>query len=344
MTEPVLNPTPLLRLAFSFGPARVFLSAVELELFTHLHNAGPQTAAQIASALGLHARAVPDFPDTLVALGALTREGNGPDAKYKNAPEADTFFVKGREAYAGGFAEMCASRLYKFWDGLTDALKTGNVQNEAKHGKGTLFDNIFGQSDEGVVIFMEAMEAANTPAHIEFAKKFDFDGRKNLLDVGGALGRLSCEVARANEDIQCVSLDLERVAGLAMRRVTERGFAGRVKVRAGDFWKDDFDKADVIVMAMVLHDYGLEGKKTLIKKAFEALPEGGALVAIEMLIDDDRKESIEGLIMSMNMMIETDAGFDYTPSDFGLWATENGFTRWEFMPLVRPIHAVIAYK
>ena len=111
-----------------------------------------------------------------------------------------------------------------------------------------------------------------------------------------------------------------------------------------DIFSESLPKADVITMGMILHDWNLEKKKILIKKAYDALPEGGAFIAIENLIDDARRENVFGLLMSLNMLIEFGDAFDYTGADFREWCTEAGFKRFEIIPLAGPTSAAIAYK
>ena len=53
---------------------------------------------------------------------------------YRNTPEADLFLDKAKPSYVGGLLEMANSRLYGFRGSLTEALRTGELQNEAKHG------------------------------------------------------------------------------------------------------------------------------------------------------------------------------------------------------------------
>jgi len=60
----------------------------------------------------------------------------------------------------------------------------------------------------------------------------------------------------------------------------------------------------------------LEKKMHLIRAACHALPPAGALVVIEALIDDSRRENGHGLLMSLNMLIEFGDAFDYSGVDF----------------------------
>jgi hypothetical protein len=117
-----------------------------------------------------------------------------------------------------------------------------------------------------------------------------------------------------------------------------------VSTAAGDFFADPLPKADVITMGMVLHDWNLEQKEQLVRAAYDALPDGGAFIAVENVIDDARRENAFGLLMSLNMLIETGDGFDYTGADFAGWCEEIGFKMTEVLPLAGPMSAAIAYK
>ena len=97
-------------------------------------------------------------------------------------------------------------------------------------------------------------------------------------------------------------------------------------------------------MGMILHDWNLEKKMHLIRSAYEALPQGGALVAIEALIDDARRENTFGLLMSLNMLIEFGDAFDFSGADFRRWCVEVGFQRFEILPLAGASSAAVAYK
>jgi hypothetical protein len=338
------QPTPLhiLQVGTGHWPARTLQTAVKLGLFTQLAGGG-MTAEQIREALGLVPRAVPDFPDALVALGMLAREGEGPEAVYSNTAETAAFLDRNSPAYIGGLIEMMHDRLYPFWVDLGEALKTGKPQNEIKHTGSSLFDGLYADP-ERLEQFMAAMSGASTGNFIALAEKFDFSPYSTLCDVGGAEGMLAMMVARAHPHMHCITADLPAVEPIARKKIAAAGLSDRVSTAVVDFFKDPFPGADIITMGMVLHDWNLETKKMLIAKAYEALPEGGALIAVEQLIDDARRENVFGLMMSLNMLVETGDGFDYTGADFAGWCKEAGFSRCEVLHLAGPASAAIAYK
>jgi precorrin-6B methylase 2 len=339
---PELDPSHIMQVGMGFFASKTLLSAVELGLFTALAKR-QMTGAEIAAALNLDARAVPDFPDALVALGFLQRSGDGPDALYANTPETAMFLDRNSKGYIGGILEMANQRLYPFWADLTEALKTGAPQNETKHSGAPMFAKLY-EAPERLEQFMDAMSGVSAGNFKAFAHKFDFSNYKTLCDVGGATGQLSCFVAEANPHMRCVSFDLPQVLPIATRKIKQVGLADRVTAVSGDFFADPLPQADIVTMGMILHDWNLEKKKLLIGKAYEALPPGGAFVAIEALIDDERRKNAFGLLMSLNMLIEFGDAFDYTGADFAGWCREAGFSRFDIIPLTGPSSAAVAYK
>jgi len=318
------------------------LTAVELDLFTKLGDQA-MTASQLGDELGLHPRGTFDFFDALVALKFLDRDGDGPQGEYKNTPDTAAFLNKNSPTYIGGMPEMMNARLFGFWNHLGTALKTGRPQSEIKtHGK-PIFEELY-DNEAKLGVFLEAMTGFQAGNFIELAERFDFSRYKTVSDIGGALALLSRLVGARHKHLTLTTFDLPPVAQHAQERVDAAGMTERIKVVSGDFFVDDMPKADVVTMGNILHDWNLEKKKVLIKKAYDALPDGGAFIAIENLIDDARRENAFGLLMSLNMLIELGDAFDYTGADFREWCEEAGFKRFEILPLAGPTSAAIAYK
>lgn len=341
MNTPI-NPSSILQTAFGFWHSKVLLTAVEFRLFTILADQA-LTAAELGAALNLHPRAIADFFDSLVAMKFLDREGDGPDGRYSNTLEGALFLDEKSPRYIGGILIMLNARLFKFWNDLPDALRTGLPQNETKHGGKGIFEELYADRRK-LEQFMGAMTGISRLNFEVFAEKFDFSKYQTLCDVGGATGLLSIEAAKRNPHLKCVSFDLPPVEPIAQKHIALAGLDRRVTTASGDFFKDPLPKADVITMGMILHDWNLEKKMHLIRAAYDALPPGGALVAIETLIDDARRENVQGLLMSLNMLIEFGDAFDYTGADFRRWCEEVGFKRFEVIHLAGPSSAAIAYK
>jgi len=337
-----IDPTLIMTLGAGFMASKTVLSAVELELFTRL-GSDKMTAARIAEQLGLDARAVPDFPDALVALGLLDREGDGSDAGYRNTEATAAYLDKASPTYIGGILEMSNARLYPFWGDLTEALQTGEPQNEIKHTGKPIFEELYSDPDR-LEQFMHAMTGISMAGFHALAEEFDFSRYRTHCDVGGATGQLSIVVAGRHPHIRSTSFDLPVVEPIARRTIEAAGLSDRVSTAAGDFFADRLPGAEVITMGQVLHDWNLERKMQLIQAAYDALPAGGAFIVIENFIDDARRENVFGLLMSLNMLIEFGDAFDFTGADFTRWCSEVGFERVEMLPLAGPTGAGIAYK
>lgn len=348
------SPEKIIDLGFGFWPSRLLISAADIGLFEALKQAerGTMTSEQVSAAFGLQSDKAEKFLDALVSIKMLSRDGEGDDAAYSNTPETAIFLQKDKfETYVGGMLEHSSQRLYSHWADLAEALKTGKAQNEAKlRGDSSetteqTFDEIY-SSPEMVETFAMAMMGVNARDMKAFATKFDFSKYKTLADAGGSTGQLCAYVAMENPHMMCTTLDLPALIPIAERCIKKWGVSDRVKAVSCDFFKDDFPEVDIITMSKVLHDWNLEDKLFLIKKAYDALPEGGILVAIELIIDENRRENTLGLLLSLNMLVETGAngGFDYTHADFNKWCLQVGFKRTECLPLGGPSSAVIAYK
>lgn len=338
------NPESILQIGTGFWASKILLSAVKFQIFTTLAERKTMSAMEIKSHLGLQCtdRHVYDFLDALTGFGFLDREGLLETAKYSNNINTDFFLDKNKPSYIGGLLEMLNNRLYGFWGNLEEGLLTGQAQNEAKNGE-NLFEALYADANR-LKEFIHAMSGVQMGNFMAFAQSFDFSTSSTLVDVGGSASILSLMVAKHNPHMQCTSWDLPQVEPIANATIQQFQLGDRVKAVKGDFFNDAIPKADIVVMGNILHDWDEETKVMLMQKAYDAIPEGGAFVAIEGIIDDERKKNVFGLMMSMNMLIETGNGFDYTFADFNKWANRVGFKSTRLLPLAGPTSAAIAYK
>ncbi|UOK41837.1 MULTISPECIES: acetylserotonin O-methyltransferase [Flavobacterium] len=338
------SPEGILQIASGFWASKILLSAVKFQIFTTLAERKSMSASEIKSLLGFKCsdRNVCDFLDALTAFGFLNREGILETAKYSNSIDTDFFLDRNKPSYIGGLLEMLNNRLYGFWGNLEEGLLTGNPQNEAIQGE-NLFDKLYADPAR-LEEFIHAMSGVQMGAFMALAQKLDFSKSKTLVDVGGSAGILSLMVAKHQPNMNCITWDLPAVTPIADQTIQKFQLQDRVKTAQGDFFKDEFPKADIVTMGNILHDWDEETKLMLMKKAYDALPEGGVFVAVENVIDENRNKNAFGLMMSLNMLIETGTGFDYTLADFNKWATQVGFKSTSMMPLAGPTSAAIAVK
>jgi precorrin-6B methylase 2 len=336
------DPAKIMQIGMGFWASKTLLTAVNMGLFTFLAPAG-RSGEEIKRKLGLHGRGLYDFLDSLVALGFLNRTGIKETAVYTNASDADMFLDKAKPSYVGGIFEMANNRLYPFWGNLEEGLKTGKPQNEVKTSDKPMFEEIYADESR-LKEFVRAMGGVQMGNFIAFSKAFDFSRYKTLCDIGGGGGFLAAQVAVNNKHMKCISFDLPPVEPIAQENIKQMGLGSKVTIQSGDMFSDDFPTADIITMGNILHDWGIEEKKLLIRKAYDTLPSGGAFVVIENIIDDERRYNAFGLMMSLNMLIETPDGYDYSKADFDVLANEIGFKTTSMIALTGPASALIALK
>ena len=289
--------------------------------------------------LGLHPRSARDFLDALVALGFLQRDGD----QYANTLETDLFLDRKKPSYVGGILEMANHRLYPFWGHLTEALRTGTPQNEIKGGGPGMFETLYADPAR-LKQFLAAMTGISHGANMTIARMFPWKDYRTFADVGTAQGDLAAQIALANPHLRGIGFDLPEVAPIFEEYVARVGVADRLRFQPGSFFEHSLPKVDVVLMGHILHDWDLPTKQALIRKAFDALPVGGAFIVYEAIIDDDRSKNAFGLLMSLNMLIETPGGFDYTGADCSGWMKEAGFSSTRVEPLVGPDSMVVGIK
>jgi hypothetical protein len=332
-----LTPDPIMQLGLAFWGSKTLLSAVELGLFTTLAQ-GPLTREALRAELGLQQRGSTDFFDALVSLGMLERAGK----EYANSPATDVFLDRNKPSYIGGMLEMANARLYPFWGSLTEALRTGHPQNEAKVGE-NFFAALY-QDPGRLRQFLHAMTGISMGAALAIAEKFPWDRHHSVIDVGTAEGCVPVQLALRHPHLTGGGFDLPPAAPIFEEYLKSFGLADRLCFYPGDFFRDPLPTADVLIMGHILHDWSLEEKLLLLRKAHQALPDGGALIVYDTIIDDARRTNTFGLLMSLNMLIETQEGFDYTAADCRSWMDDVGFRDSYLEPLIGPDSMVVGIK
>ena len=335
--QQAVTPDAILQLGLGFWGSKTLLSAVELGVFSALAQ-GPLDTGTLRQRLGLHERSARDFFDALVALGMLERQGE----QYMNTPATDLFLDRAKPSYVEGLLEMANARLYPFWGSLTEGLRTGEPQNEAKVG-GDLFEALY-QEPERLRQFAQAMTGQSLGTAQVLAQTFPWQDYRSVIDIGCAQGAVPVQLALAHPHLTGGGFDLPPLQPVFEEYVRAAGLSDRLRFYPGDFFADPLPAADVLIMGYILHDWDLPTKRQLIAKAYAALPEGGALIVYEAIIDDERRQNAFGLLMSLNMLIETRGGFDYTGADCQAWLREAGFRETRVAPLAGPNAMVIGIK
>ncbi|HEY2694348.1 MAG TPA: methyltransferase [Pseudonocardiaceae bacterium] len=297
------TPAGILRLGNAFCDAKALLTAVELGLFTALHD-GAASAEEIRTKLDLHQRGLSDFLNLLVALGLLERE----DGKYRNASGADRYLVQGHGTYIGGFLERSNRNLYPAWGRLGEALRTGQQQSGSDFGK--VVDNpaLLRQ----FVGMMDGLTQVLGPQLIEC---YDgWDQARSLLDVGGCRGNITSQIVKAHPHLEGHVFDLPQIEPLFDEKVASYGLASRISFHGGSFFTDELPTADIVVIGHVLHDWDADQRRALVAKAYRSVNPGGTLIIYDRMLDDEPAH-VENLVISLDMLLVTDGGSEYSVTE-----------------------------
>ncbi|MGP4026359.1 methyltransferase [Actinomadura sp. 3N407] len=326
------TPSGILQLANAFCDAKAVLTAVELGLFTTLHDK-PAGQEEIRGALGLHGRGLADWLDLLVELDLLTKK----DGRYHNRPGADRYLVRGQESYIGGFIERSNRNLYPAWGRLSEALRTGESQTGSSFEAVVQNPKILGQ-------FIHSMDAFTRVLGPQLISAYDgWSGYGSVLDVGGCRGALTAQIVKAHPHLSGKVFDLPQMEPFFDELVAEKSLAGRVSFHGGDFFADPLPSADIVVLGHVLHDWDRDQRGLLVRKAYDSVNPGGVLLVYDRILDRASSRAAN-LLVSLDMLLVTDGGSEYEVSELREHAEGAGFTDVTAQDLGEDDTLVIARK
>jgi len=302
----------LLRFGNLFCDAKVLLTAVQLGLFTLLEER-PATDAEIRDRLGLHGRGLSDFLRVLVSIGVLI-EFKG---FYRNACGAENHLVADAPGYIGGFLLGAEATLYPAYGNLAEALRTGRPQSGGEFTDMLDDPAILGQ-------FVRMMGGLSDTLGPQLATAFDWSSYRSVLDIGGCGGNLTGHLLVAHPQLSGHVFDLPQLEPFFDDRMAELGLTSRARFHRGDFFRDELPPAEVMIYGHVLSDWDPDQRALLLGKAFAALPPGGALLVYDRMLHPG-EEDIENLVASLNMLLVTEGGGEYTVADLADQAVAVGF-------------------
>lgn len=319
---------PLMALSSGFWSFKVLAAAHELGLFTHLAGGAGTTAEELAKTLNLHPRPAGMLLTGCAALGLLEKR----EGRYRNTALSEAYLVKGRPYYFGGFVQMLDKRLYPGWGRLTEALRTNRPTTWNPDVQASIFD---GEDPVMLALFWEAMHSVSTITARELGKAIDLVRFRSLLDIGGGSGAYDIELCKRYEGLRATVLDLPHVARIAAGKIADAGLTHRIDTVGGDFFASLPQGHDLHLLSMILHDWDEAKNRALLRRSFDALPKGGAVVISELLVNDEKTGPAPAALMSLNMLIETE-GRNYTPAEYTAWLEEAGFRKIETVRFEAP--------
>jgi len=312
---------PLMALSTGFWAFKTLAAAHELDLFSRLAGGTSITVAGLAEMLGLHPRPAEMLLTGCAALGLLEKTDGG----YGNTPLSETYLVRGKPYYFGGFVQMADKRLYAGWGRLTEALRTNRPTTWDPARQSSMFE---GEDPMVLATFWEAMHSLSSMTARKLGEAIDLGHFRRLLDIGGGSGAYDIELCKQYGALRATVYDLPHVAEIAAGKIAEAGLTERIATAGGSFFEQLPKDHDLHLLSMILHDWDAAKNRALLRRSLEALPSGGAVVISELLVNNEKTGPAPAALMSLNMLIETE-GRNYTPAEYSAWLEEAGFRHVE---------------
>src|SRR2546421_8060300 len=320
----VLTTAPLQRLAVGFWASNTLAAAVELDLFTKLSGRGVDVHG-LSCLMEIPARPAGMLLSACTALGLLEKR----DGFYYNSPTAEEFLVRGRPYYFGNYVAMVHRHLYLPWGRLAEAIKANKPQAWA----GDTFEEL-AADPEAQRNFTEAMHSMSMFRAKAVFEAFDLSPYSRLLDVGGASGAFCIEACRKYPRLRASIFDRPSALETASEKIAEAELSDRIETFAGDFFKEELPKgSDVVLLSQVLHDWSPERNRVILGKCFAALPPGGLVLVCEVMMNDEKTGPELAALLSLNMLIATEGGCNYTWSEYAAWLEAAGFREVQHVPV-----------
>ena len=332
------NPLPVLDLIQAFRRSKTMFTAVSLGVFDQLGEGGADATA-LAQELGANTGALERLLDSCVALGLLDKQG----AVYSNSPVAQTYLTRSSPNTLSGYILYSDRALYPLWGNLEAAIREGtNRWQQTFGGEGSIFEHFF-RTEEARRDFLSGMDGFGQLSSPAVVAAFDLSRFRRLVDLGGATGHLALAACVRYPHLQGAVFDLPAVIAFTRAEVGQAAAGSGFAFLAGDFFSDPLPEADLFALGRILHDWSEEKVRTLLKKVWERLPSGGALLIAEKLLDDNKTGPLPALMQSLSMLVCTE-GKERTLAEYTALLREAGFSQIEGKVTNAPLDAILAVK
>lgn len=333
-----MSPAPILDLIEAFRRSKTMFTAVKLSVFDELVSA-PLDGPQLAAKLNLNASASLRLFDACVALGLLSKE-NG---QYANSELASVYLVRSSPATLANYILYSDASLYPLWGELESAVREGTNRWQQVFGSRTaLFDHYF-RDETSTRAFLGGMHGFGQITSTLVVQAFDLSRFQHLVDLGGATGHLAIAASKQYLHLRATVVDLPKVAPIALETIAQSGMSERISFETCDFFTDELPTADLYYLGRILHDWSDERTQPLLRKIHQSLPNSGALLIGETLLNDDRSGPVRSLMQDLNMLVCTD-GRERTRAEYESLLRAAGFRSVAFRQTGSLIDATLASK
>lgn len=306
-----------------FKASKALFTASKMCVFDLLQSRPGLEAAQVAREIKASVKGTECLLEACVSLGLLrSKEGRCQKPVFENTDLAAHFLLTDAPCSLRGYIEHCNDTVWPLFSHLDSAVQEGTNQREKVFGKKSedMFQDTFYNSQEVKVRFMNAMHSIANVTGQAVATAFDLSRFKTACDLGGCTGAMAYEFTKAHPGLSVAVFDLPAVIEMS-ERFHPLHTDNRVSFVAGDFFKDELPKADLYVLARILHDWPDEKVHILLSKIADACTPGCGLLLSEIFLDEDRSGPSRGLLQALSMS----EGRQRSATEYGLLLKSHGF-------------------
>lgn len=337
-TPALPDPARVLAIIDGMRLSKAVFAALELGVFEALEDEA-RDAAECAERFQVNADALERLLDACVAAGVLTKTSN----RYRNTELASVYIRASSAATLSGYMLYANRITWRLWEHLEDAVREGTPRWEQTFGaKEGIFDHFFA-SDEAKETFLSGMHGLGLLSSPRVAAAFDLSEHRRVADLGGGTGHLVAAICNRYPKMEGIVFDLPGVAPIARSRLAAAGLTGRVRVAEGDFFRDPLPAADLYCLGRILHDWSDATVRLLLGKMRAALPEGGAVLLAEVLLNEEKTAPLSGLLQSLNMLACTE-GKERNLAEYRALLESEGFRDVRGAVTGGPVDAVYARR
>ena len=332
------DPTPVLDLLEAFRRSKTMFAAVSLGVFDAL-TSGAKSLGTLADELGADADALERLLDACVGLHLLGRQGNS----YQNMPVATAYLSSASPQQLTGYICYSNTVMWKLWSHLEDAVREGTHRWKQGYGwEGPIFSHFF-KTDDAKREFLMGMHGFGLISSPHVVGAFDLSRFNQFIDLGGATGHLAIAACQRYPKLRAVVFDLPDAMPLAREMVAASPVADRLELAAGDFFQDPLPQGDLYGLGRILHDWTEQKLIKLLRRIYDALPTGGAVLIAEKLLLDDKTGPRWAQMQNLNMLTCTE-GKERTLREYETLMMQVGFRNVTGCRTNSPLDVVLATK
>ncbi|HUY50231.1 MAG TPA: methyltransferase [Streptosporangiaceae bacterium] len=313
--------TPIL---FGHAAFQYLNAGCELGLFQLLQQHSDLTKEEIRQRIGLAERAA----DILLLGSTSLRLTVSESGHYRNAPVIDQLFEDGQwEA----FTNIVAFEAWIVYEGQADFVESlrqnTNVGLRRVRGVGR---DLYHRLQENPVmegIFYQYMRSWSETSNPLLIKWGGFSTVKQVLDVGGGDAVNAIALAQAHPHLEITIMEISATGPIARKRVEDSGLGERIRVHECDMFADKFPVgADCVLFAHQLVIWTPEQNIQLLRRAYEALPDGGQIVIFNSMSSDHGDGPLMAALDSVYFAsLPAEGGMIYPWRQYEEWLREAGF-------------------